>query len=116
MLKCQQDLNCSLIKNKIMIVTTFPKYGINPPPIEEELKRAEELINIAFLELEKKEVLNFLLFIKSKTQLSSEQDFLSNNPKIPSFLTFIDELNAETSSQLTTKLPKDFAQNLDSYL
>lgn len=63
-----------------------------------------------------KEVLNFLLFIKSKTQLSSGQDSLSNNPQIPSFLTFIDELNAETSSQLTKKLPKDFAQNLDSYL
>lgn len=58
MLKCQQDLNCSLIKNKIMIVTTFPKYGINPPPTEEELKRAEELINIAFLELEKEENLS----------------------------------------------------------
>lgn len=62
------------------------------------------------------EVLNFLLFIKSKTQLSSEEESLSNNAQIPSFLTFIDELNAETSEQLTTKLPKDFAQNLDSYL
>ncbi|MBL1208712.1 hypothetical protein [Geminocystis sp. GBBB08] len=63
-----------------------------------------------------KEVLNFLLFIKSKKQLSTSQDSLSQDTQIPSFLTFIDELNAETSQELTTKLPEDFAQNLDYYL
>lgn len=36
-----------------MKVTTLPKYGINPPPTEEELKRAEELIKIAFSNVEK---------------------------------------------------------------
>ncbi len=27
-----------------MTVTTLPKYGTNPPPTDEELKRAKELI------------------------------------------------------------------------
>jgi hypothetical protein len=37
-----------------MTVTTLPKYGINPPPTIEELKNAEELMNIAFSNVEKK--------------------------------------------------------------
>jgi len=37
-----------------MTVTTLPKYGINPPPTIEELKSAEELMNIAFSNVEKK--------------------------------------------------------------
>jgi hypothetical protein len=35
-----------------MTLTTLPKYGINPPPTDEELKRAEEIIKIAEKELE----------------------------------------------------------------
>ncbi len=31
-----------------MIVSTLPKYGINPPPTEEELKKAREIMKIAF--------------------------------------------------------------------
>jgi ribulose kinase len=27
-----------------MTLTTLPKYGINPPPTDEELKRAKELV------------------------------------------------------------------------
>jgi hypothetical protein len=30
-----------------MEVTTSPKYGINPPPTEEELKKAKELVSKA---------------------------------------------------------------------
>jgi hypothetical protein len=37
-----------------MALTTLPKYGINPPPTEEELKRAEEIMKIAFSNVEKK--------------------------------------------------------------
>jgi hypothetical protein len=37
-----------------MTLTTLPKYGINPPPTEEELKRAEEIMKIAFSNVEKK--------------------------------------------------------------
>lgn len=35
-----------------MTVTTLPKYGINPPPTEEELNTAEEILKIAEKELE----------------------------------------------------------------
>lgn len=31
-----------------MTVSTLPKYGINPPPTEEELKKAREIMKIAF--------------------------------------------------------------------
>lgn len=32
---------------------SLPKYSINPPPTEEELKKAEEILKIAKKELEK---------------------------------------------------------------
>lgn len=35
-----------------MTVTTLPKYGINPPPTQEELNTAEEILKIAEKELE----------------------------------------------------------------
>lgn len=34
-------------------VSTLPKYSINPPPTEEELKKAKELMKIAFANVEK---------------------------------------------------------------
>jgi hypothetical protein len=37
-----------------MTLTTLPKYGINPPPTVEELKRADELMKFAFSNVEKK--------------------------------------------------------------
>lgn len=36
-----------------MKVSTLPKYSINPPPTEEELKKAKELMKIAFANVEK---------------------------------------------------------------
>lgn len=36
-----------------MEITTLPKYSINPPPTEEELKRAREIMKIAFSNVEK---------------------------------------------------------------
>ena len=41
-----------------MTVTTLPKYGINPPPTVEELKRAEEILKIAEKESEIEPILS----------------------------------------------------------
>jgi hypothetical protein len=38
---------------KKMKVSTLPKYSINPSPTEEELKKAKELMKIAFANVEK---------------------------------------------------------------
>lgn len=48
-----------------MTITTLPKYGINPPPTEEELKMADELLNIAFSNVEKK--------LKNRVSKTSEE-------------------------------------------
>jgi hypothetical protein len=45
-----------------------------------------------------------------------KQNLSSENSQIPSFLSFIDEINVETSQKLNTKLPEDFATNSDNYL
>jgi len=63
-----------------------------------------------------REVLNFLLFLKARTkenhiQKSSQKTKESN---IPDFLSFIDQINAETPTETT--IPKDFSKNLDHYL
>jgi len=67
-----------------------------------------------------KEVLNFLLFIKSRTNELSMQGTTEkpnlDSSNIPSFLNFIDQINAETSAEGNKNLPKDFAKNLDHYL
>lgn len=41
-----------------MKVPTLHKYGINPPPTEDELKRAEEILKIAEKELENEPILS----------------------------------------------------------
>jgi hypothetical protein len=53
-----------------------------------------------------REVLNFLLFIR---------DRVPNSDSI-SFLSFIDRINAEIPEEEDSKLPGDFAKNLDHYL
>ena len=62
------------------------------------------------------EVLNFLLFLKARTnenhiQESSQKAKESN---VPDFLSFIDQINSETPTE--TNIPKDFSKNLDHYL
>jgi hypothetical protein len=78
-----------------------------------------------FYELEKtpdiliKEILNFLLFIRTKTILKTEQKYNQNSnieeKHLPSFLNFIDQINADHLEE-NESLPTDFAQNLDHYL
>ncbi|BBC26468.1 hypothetical protein [Pseudanabaena sp. ABRG5-3] len=67
-----------------------------------------------------REVLNFLLFIKSRTNQADTQESSPNpNPvksPLPNYLSFIDQLNSETPVESPTNLPKDFAKNLDHYL
>jgi Mn-containing catalase len=53
-----------------------------------------------------KEVLNFLLFIRDRVHDSDNVSFLS----------FIDQINAEMPEEDNSKLPRDFAKNLDHYL
>jgi hypothetical protein len=63
-----------------------------------------------------REVLNFLLFIKTRTNEIPKQESIQKTKEsnIPDFLSFIDQVNAETPVE--TEIPKDFAQNLDHYL
>ncbi len=65
-----------------------------------------------------REVLDFFLFIKTRTNEQNRQES-SQNPnskeaEIPSFLSFIDQINAETD--VNTNIPKDLSKNLDHYL
>ena len=66
-----------------------------------------------------KEILNFLLFIRTKTILKTEQKYNQNSnieeTYLPSFLNFIDQINADHLEE-NESLPTDFAQNLDHYL
>jgi hypothetical protein len=63
-----------------------------------------------------REVLNFLLFIKTRTNEISKQESIqkAKESNIPDFLSFIDQVNSETPTE--TNIPKDLAKNLDHYL
>lgn len=63
-----------------------------------------------------KELLNFLLFIKSRTTQYNFQNPNSDNSDLPSFLNFIDRVNSETPAEENAQLPRDLSKNLDSYL
>ena len=62
------------------------------------------------------EVLNFLLFIKARTNQNNFQNPNSDNSDIPSFLNFIDRVNSEIPAEENAQLPRDLSKNLDSYL
>jgi hypothetical protein len=63
-----------------------------------------------------REVLNFFLFIKTRTNEISKQEPIqkAKESNIPDFLSFIDQVNSEIPSE--TNIPKDLAKNLDHYL
>lgn len=74
-----------------------------------------------------REVLNFLLFLKEKTQLHSSSNFaatletkqdndLSSINKPHSLIDFIEKMDAELPPENMETLPHDFAANLDHYL
>ncbi|MBE9095857.1 hypothetical protein [Tychonema sp. LEGE 07203] len=63
-----------------------------------------------------REVLNFLLFIKARTNQDNFQNPDSENSDIPSFLNFIDRVNSEIPAEENAQLPRDLSKNLDSYL
>ena len=63
-----------------------------------------------------RELLNFLLFIKSRTTQNDFQNPTSENSALPSFLNFIDRVNSETPAEENAQLPIDLSKNLDSYL
>jgi len=66
-----------------------------------------------------KEILNFLLFVRTQTVLKTEQKYNQNSNteeiKLPSFLNFVDQINSDYPEE-NESLPTDFAQNLDHYL
>jgi hypothetical protein len=63
-----------------------------------------------------REVLNFLLFIKTRTNEILKQESIQKTKEsnIPDFLSFIDQVNFEIPTE--TNIPKDLAKNLDHYL
>jgi hypothetical protein len=63
-----------------------------------------------------RQVLNFLLFIKTYGNENSNQEPSQNieESKIPDYLNFIDQINSETQNE--KNIPTDFAKNLDHYL
>ncbi|MCX5964276.1 MAG: hypothetical protein NT070_14370 [Cyanobacteria bacterium] len=63
-----------------------------------------------------REVLNFFLFIKTRTNEISKQEPIqkAKESNIPDFLSFIDQVNSEIPAE--TNIPKDLAKNLDHYL
>lgn len=67
-----------------------------------------------------REILNFLLFIRSRANQTSVQESSQKleieESKTPAFLSFIDQVNSETLVEDNVQLPKDFAKNLDHYL
>ena len=63
-----------------------------------------------------REVWDFLLFIKARKNQDNFPNPNSENSDIPSFLTFIDQMNYEIPTEENAQLPKDLSKNLDSYL
>ena len=74
-----------------------------------------------------REVLNFLLFLKEKTQPHSSSSFtatletkqnndLSSTNKPHSLIDFIEQMDDELPPENMEALPRDFAANLDHYL
>ncbi|MEG4575846.1 hypothetical protein QUA56_24720 [Microcoleus sp. N3A4] len=63
-----------------------------------------------------REVLNFLLFIKARTNQDYVHNHNSENSELPSFLNFIDRVNSEIPAEENAQLPRDLSKNLDSYL
>jgi hypothetical protein len=63
-----------------------------------------------------REVLNFLLFIKARTNQDNFHNPNSENSELPSFLNFIDRVNSEIPAEENAQLPRDLSKNLDSYL
>ena len=63
-----------------------------------------------------REVLNFLLFIKARTNQDNFHNHNSENSDLPSFLNFIDRVNSEIPAEENAQLPRDLSKNLDSYL
>ncbi|MCU0544023.1 MAG: hypothetical protein MUE44_17920 [Oscillatoriaceae cyanobacterium Prado104] len=63
-----------------------------------------------------REVLNFLLFIKSRANRANFTNPSSQKSEIPSFLNFIDLVNSEIPTEENAQLPTDLSKNLDSYL
>jgi hypothetical protein len=63
-----------------------------------------------------RQVLNFLLFIKTYAKENNHQESSQNieESKIPDYLNFIDQINSETQNEKI--IPTDFAKNLDHYL
>jgi hypothetical protein len=63
-----------------------------------------------------REVLNFFLFIKTRTIENYRQESIQKNKEsnIPDFLRFIDQVNSEMPTE--TNIPQDLAKNLDHYL
>ncbi len=60
-----------------------------------------------------REVLNFFLFIKARTNEIPTQESIqkAKESNISDFLSFIDQVNSETPTE--TNIPKDLAKNLD---
>jgi hypothetical protein len=59
------------------------------------------------------EVLNFLLFLKSRVQY---REFIEPSQQLPEFLAFVDEINTQVPVEEWSKLPPDLSKNLDHYL
>jgi hypothetical protein len=60
-----------------------------------------------------REVLDFLLFIKSRANQEIEGKNNSGNSDFPSLLNFIDQINSETPTADNLELPRDLSKNLD---
>ena len=63
-----------------------------------------------------KEVLDFLLFIKYRSNQEIVKKDNSHNSDLPSLLNFIDQINSETPTADNLQLPSDLSKNLDHYL
>jgi hypothetical protein len=63
-----------------------------------------------------KEVLDFLLFIKYRSNQEIVKKDNSHNSDLPSLLNFIDQINSETPTGDNLQLPRDLSKNLDHYL
>ncbi|NJL40002.1 MAG: hypothetical protein HC840_17250 [Leptolyngbyaceae cyanobacterium RM2_2_4] len=65
------------------------------------------------------EVLDFLLFIKTRLKQRTEEkqvDSSDQSPGLPPFLQFVEEISAQVPREEWEKLPKDLSKNVDHYL